>query len=54
MEEGNKLVITTYAAPSGIRDRKAPKDRQQPCFTPNGRCHLSQSLRAATVHLARL
>jgi hypothetical protein len=42
-----------YAAPSGLRDRKAPKDGQQPCFTPKGRCHLSQSLMAATVRLAR-
>ena len=41
----------TYAAPSGIRDRKASKDGQQPCVTPKGRGHLSQSLMAATVHL---
>ncbi len=42
-----------YAAPSGIRGRKAPKDGQQPCFTPKGRCHLSKSLMAATVRLSR-
>ena len=42
-----------YAASSGIRDRKAPKDRQQPCFTPKGRCYLSKSLMAATVRLSQ-
>jgi hypothetical protein len=26
-----------YAAPSRLRGRKAPKDGQQPCCTPNGR-----------------
>jgi hypothetical protein len=49
------LLRRTYnhAAPSGLRDRKAPKDGQQPCFTPKGRSHLSQSLIAVTVRLAR-
>jgi hypothetical protein len=40
-----------YATPSSIRDRKAPKDGQQPCFTPKGRCHPSKSLMAASVRL---
>src|SRR5882724_5900615 len=42
-----------YAAPSGIRDRKAPKDGQQPCFTPKCRSHLSKFLMAASVRLSR-
>jgi hypothetical protein len=44
---------SNYAAPSGLRDRKAPKDSQQPCFTPKGRCYLSNSLMAATVRLSQ-
>jgi|RhiMetdeSRZDD1v2_1073273.scaffolds.fasta_scaffold72348_2 hypothetical protein len=43
-----------YAGPSGLRDRKAPKDGQQLCFTPKDRCHLSPSPMAATIRLSRL
>ena len=40
------------AATSGLRDRKAPKDRDYPCLPPKDRCHLSHSLMAATVRLS--
>src|SRR4030095_9975514 len=46
-------ITYNYAALSGIRDCKASKDGQQPCFTSKGRCHLSLSLMAVTVSLSR-
>src|SRR6266852_8402572 len=55
---GTKKTTPVYSyltynctAPSGLRNRKASKDRQQPCFTPTDRCHLSKSLMAAPVRL---
>ena len=41
------------AAASGLRDQKAPKDRQQPCFPPKDRSYPSKYLMAATVRLWR-
>ena len=38
-----------YAAPSRLRGRKAPKDGQQPCFTPKDRCHLSFTVMGGVI-----
>src|SRR5262249_18922587 len=48
-----RTPTSNCAAPSRLRGRKAPKDGQQPCFTPKERCLLSQSLMAAIVRLSR-
>src|SRR2546423_266489 len=40
-------------ATSSLRDWKASKDGQQPCFTPKGRYYLSTSFMAVTVRLSR-
>ncbi len=46
--------LTIYcAATSGLRDQKAPKDRQQPCFLPKDRSYPSKYLMAVTVRLWR-